>query len=332
MSCFTQSVKNPCWHEADSCLFCQSRQLKVWKRGLKDHLGHVKGSWRLMLCRSCNSVTISPMPATENVAALYPELYSFRPDLIRERSGSRLAPQAEALFSRLINAGEVNRVRKGTGISSGSMLDIGCGTGERMARFAQAGFHVRGLEIQPQLVEHVRKTYRLKADLSSFEQLPYRRESFDLITIYYVMEHLRDPPGMMSKIYSIIKPGGWLAAEMPLADSLQGRLLGRRWSQYAEAPRHLAIPSQSGIIQLLQTAGFRRVRVKPSGSLNSAAAFGISVVPSAILGNAYRAGCGPFRRFLGGAAGMAAFPAAALESHWLGKPAFGLVLAQKPAI
>lgn len=61
--------------------------------------------------------------------------------------------------------------------------------------------------------------------------------SFDAVTVWDVLEHVRDPIQFMSACGSLLKPGGHLFVNVPNLDSLQARVLGARWPLLL--PEHL---------------------------------------------------------------------------------------------
>lgn len=276
---------------------------------------------------------LAPMPSDETVAGLYPPVYSFRPDFeTQNRLKQIMASLEEKTFYRLIHNQEVKRISRHTGVASGTMLDVGCGTGGRLSRFARAGFAVRGMEIQPELVDYVRERLGFDADAGTLDTISYEDDSFDIVTIYWVIEHLLDVGSVLDKIYAMLKPGGWMVAGVPLADSAQSRMLGRRWTQYCEAPRHVAIPSQKGIQKATRASGFDEVKIVPANVLDCASYFSLSLIPSAATSFSY-SGSGFATHMPRLAAGLLAVlysPVATVENYLLKLPAGSLVLARKP--
>src|SRR5213075_1269235 len=75
-----------------------------------------------------------------------------------------------------------------------------------------------------------------------FAQLPDLQRAhpncqFDLICLWYSIEHLRGPWTDLSALRSFLKPGGRLLITTPNAESLRARVLGRRWESYVN-PTH----------------------------------------------------------------------------------------------
>jgi SAM-dependent methyltransferase len=223
---YLSDVQDSSWFEPKACLYCSATEFVPWLSGVQDHLEYVSGLWTFVKCINCGSIQLKQMPKEEKIAKLYPPIYSFRPDF---EGGGTLKQLVTALekraFYNLMNCREVESVKRVSGIPGGTMLDVGCGTGARLSRYAAAGFQVRGLEIQPELVQYIRKKLGIEADCGTLATVAYEPESFDIVTAHWVIEHLTNVHWALKKIYEMLKPGGWLVAEVPLADSWQGQVL-----------------------------------------------------------------------------------------------------------
>lgn len=97
------------------------------------------------------------------------------------------------------------------------VLDIGCGLGGT-ARFitAQYGSAVTGIDLTPDFVETAKKlsaALGMKASFSvgSALDLPFKEESFDLVTLFHVGMNLPDKPKLFSEVARVLRPGGKFA-------------------------------------------------------------------------------------------------------------------------
>lgn len=330
------STSNPensnSWFMPEKCFFCGGERLEPWLDGIRDRLGHVPGSWSFLRCGDCGSAHLAPMPRPEIIPGLYPDIYSFREDFETDgRAKGVLASIEKKVFYRLTHKNEVETVKRFTGLVSGSLLDVGCGTGDRLSRFAEAGFSVRGMEIQPELVDYVRDQLGFEADAGTLDSVAYPPESFDIVISHWVLEHLLDVHAALEKVRDMLKPGGWFVAEVPLADSLQATLLGGRWTQFGEAPRHLAVPSQEGVRRAFTACGFSDIGIAPSSIMDCSSSFALSVIPGATAKHAYGSSSllAHAPRVAAGFLTVLHTPAAAVENHLLHRPAGSLVFARK---
>lgn len=223
-------------------------------------------------------------------------------------------------------------IRRNTGLSSGKLLDVDCGTGDRLSRFAEAGFDVRGMDIKPELVDYVREERGFEADAGTLDTVSYSHETFDIVISHWVLEHVLDIHVILKKVYDMLKLDGWFVAEIPLADSLQVQMLRGRWSSFSEAPRHLAVPSHEGVRRAFRAGRFSDIRIAPSSIMDCSSSFALSIIPGATAKHAYESPSlwthAP--RIAAGLLILLHTPLAAIENHLLKRPAGSLIFAQKP--
>jgi hypothetical protein len=155
-----------------------------------------------------------------------------------------------------------------------------------------------------------------------------------LVTAFYLLEHVPDVEQVLAGCLRVLKPGGWLAAVVPICDGLQARLFGPRWLHVTEAPRHLSLPSRRGLIFAAERVGFESAQLSSDSALNCAGIVAGSLLPGSDLTSAYgrRRWVVPMlRRLAGGVCAVAALPACLAENYLLGRTSHGILLARKPA-
>jgi SAM-dependent methyltransferase len=322
---------------AARCLYCSGTDLEPSFSGVKDRLGHVPGERRFLRCRACRSVVLDPLPRTEELAAFYPPVYSFSLELGGSRLKRFLSRAEYALYFRPQYRAQVRSVMRGCGWSTGKgkkLLDVGCGRGLRLLEFRRLGFDVQGLDLQPDVVRHLNEDLGIPATCADVTELRDRHEldSFDLITTYFLIEHVPDVQATFAAMFDLLKPGGWVAAAVPLVDSVQARVFGKHWINVNEAPRHVSLPTQNGAERVCRAVGFEDVRILPDSALNCAGQVASSAVTGATLTHVY----GQKRllplaaRALGGVVMLMSVPWSLFENRVLGLPPLGVVLARKP--
>src|SRR5262249_52589140 len=129
------------------------------------------------------------------------------------------------------------------------LLDVGCGHGYFLDEARAAGWRVHGLEVSPYATQQARKR-GLAGQCRPIEQVtlaprgrtPVLSElptaAFDCITMWDVIEHLRDPAGTIKTLAGALRPGGVLALSTGDLTSLCARLCGRNW-HLLNLPEHL---------------------------------------------------------------------------------------------
>jgi SAM-dependent methyltransferase len=111
----------------------------------------------------------------------------------------------------------------------------------------------RGTERSSEAAAHAPSGIRVHVgDLLEID-LPER--SYDVITIWHVFEHVRQPAETIGKIRSLLKPGGRLIIAVPNAESVQAKRYGLHWFHH-DPPRHLFGFGPLSLKMLLTENGF----------------------------------------------------------------------------
>jgi 2-polyprenyl-3-methyl-5-hydroxy-6-metoxy-1,4-benzoquinol methylase len=100
-------------------------------------------------------------------------------------------------------------------LKGSDLLDAGCAFGFFLDESRKRGATVTGLELIPDAVRYARRRLHLKVlheDLATFSPL---RNSYDVITLWYVLEHFKDPDRILLRMTQALRPGGILALSVP---------------------------------------------------------------------------------------------------------------------
>ncbi len=322
-----------------ACLYCAGEAYEPRYDHIEDRLRYVPGKWAFHRCVTCGSVTLAPHPRPEGLAAFYPPVYSFTPELGEQSWFKRWLARAEYrfFFSPQFEA-QARRVLRGTGqrdVRGQRLLVVGCGRGLRLLAFRRRGFEVQGMDFQPEVVDYLRNQLGIEAVCTDVEGLTrhFSEGSFDLVTAFCVLEHVPDVAAVLRSCRQLLKPGGWFVGTVPLIDSFQAWLFGRRWIDVTEAPRHLSLPSREGLAVVCRRAGFESVAVRPDSTWTCAGLAALSMFPGASTTHLYGGGKlrGLATRLLAGLASVLAIPWTLAENYLLHRPARGMVFARKPA-
>ena len=320
------------------CLYCGSHDLTPLYAGVRDRLGFVPGERAFWRCGGCGSAVLVPLPTTAELPGFYPPVYSFTLELGGTSRLKRMLSRAEYhLFFRPQYTAQTRRVMRACGWTRGdgkALLDVGCGRGLRLLEFRRLGFQVHGLDVQPDVVRYLRDDLGIPAecaDVSAMNRI-HPPGSFDLITTFFLIEHIPDVRAAITGMFDLLKPGGWVAAAVPFVDCVQAGVFGRKWINVMEAPRHLSLPTRQGMTEVCRAAGFGRVEIVPDSALNCAGQIASSLIPGATLTHVY--GQSRIRPLVARAVGagvmFAAVPWCLFENHVLGRVSLGVVMAQKP--
>jgi SAM-dependent methyltransferase len=163
---------------------------------------------------------------------------------------------------------------------SGQLLDMGCGLGfflKEMTRYEAWESH--GCEISPAAVRHARERLKLpNVVCTRLAEARLSEASFDIITMWDVLDHILAPDPVLTRCHALLKDGGLcfirtpnVAMHLPRA-RLKKLVLGMRPGvAYLQARDHMHHYSASSIRRLLERNGFTRVEfvhLRPVASLH----------------------------------------------------------------
>jgi len=98
-------------------------------------------------------------------------------------------------------------------VKRGRVLDYGCGAGLMLRVFKEYGYEVLGVE-ESEAFRKILKKDNIPS-IASLSEIDDLRESFDLVIVKDVIEHLENPVEAINEIVSFIKPGGFIYVRVP---------------------------------------------------------------------------------------------------------------------
>ena len=141
------------------------------------------------------------------------------------------------------------------------VLDIGCAGGAFPKAASDLGMSVIGIEPSTWLAEHGRKHYNLDIRSGLLEEHNLKKSSFNLVTLWDVIEHLTNPDDVISRIHHLLKNEGLLIINFPNYNSLMRKLLGFKWPFFLSV--HLTYFTPKTIENFLKKNGYLMVEVRP---------------------------------------------------------------------
>jgi 2-polyprenyl-3-methyl-5-hydroxy-6-metoxy-1,4-benzoquinol methylase len=147
--------------------------------------------------------------------------------------------------------------------ASGRLLDVGCATGTFVCAAREAGWEAAGLDASAWAVAQARRLCPEAVFVSGpMEEAAFPAESFDVITLWDVLEHVRSPAETLQSVRRWLAPEGWLFLNLPNADSWIAKRMGRHWVLLLR--EHLWYFSPSTLERLLRENGFELIQTRPN--------------------------------------------------------------------
>jgi ubiquinone/menaquinone biosynthesis C-methylase UbiE len=94
------------------------------------------------------------------------------------------------------------------------LLEVGCGIGTDLVRFAKSGARVTGIDLAQTAIDLARRNFELNGvaaeelRVANGEALPYADESFDVVYGHGVVQYTADAPRLIREMHRVLKPGG----------------------------------------------------------------------------------------------------------------------------
>ncbi len=142
--------------------------------------------------------------------------------------------------------------------SKGRILDIGAGTGEFLSVAKQDGWQTIGLEPSDK-AKHI----AINKGVSFTEELHQLEDhSFDVITMWHVLEHVPDLNHQINELKRLLKPTGSLIIAVPNFKSFDAEYYGKFWAAY-DVPIHFWHFSKTAIQKIFQREQMELVKILP---------------------------------------------------------------------
>ncbi len=241
----TETLKN--------CPICGSKKLeKSFKT--KDHF-LTKEEFNICRCKKCDFYFTNPRPTTDHLSPYY------KSDQYISHSNSNRGLFG-FLYQRVRTFTLKKKYRLINGFRQGSrILDIGCATGQLLHEFKCRGWDCVGIEPDADARMVAAKDYHLKVygeeGLQELEDA-----SFDVITMFHVLEHVSDLEQRMEDLKRLIKANGYVFIALPNLESWDAQHYKEFWAGL-DVPRHLYHFKKLNVKRLFENHNFKIEKIIP---------------------------------------------------------------------
>lgn len=195
----------------------------------------------------------APQPIGENL-----EKYYESDDYISHTDSKRSA--FEKLYQIIKNIALKNKLQLLNRLhqNKGNLLDIGAGTGDFLLFAKNNGWHTIGIEPSEKAKAVAKKKgVAFEASTQNLED-----HSFDVITMWHVLEHVPNVENQIKELRRLLKPEGTIIIAVPNFNSFDAKYYGQFWAAF-DVPRHLWHFSKSAIKALFSKEKLHLVDILP---------------------------------------------------------------------
>jgi 2-polyprenyl-3-methyl-5-hydroxy-6-metoxy-1,4-benzoquinol methylase len=170
--------------------------------------------FEIVRCSKCGLRSRSPLPDKDELLAWYADPAYREHPYFTDRRKPGCLDREDRLGLRTLS-----RLRVLTP-QGRNLLDVGSGTGRFLRLAADAGWNVVGTELSDQAMDHLRDSLGIPLYGGFVEEIDFAGRTFDAITLWDVIEHVRSPSAVIRTLAALLNSGGVIYMYTPLADSL----------------------------------------------------------------------------------------------------------------
>jgi len=236
----------------NKCPWCGSENAQLHIE-LKD-LFLTQETFKILECKDCGLLYTTPRPNKDEIGKYYKseEYYS------HQENKTGFIPK---VYEKVKSINLKNKYYIVTEkAKKGKILDIGCGVGDFLHTMEQRAWEATGVEPSEEAKAIAKK--RIKAEvLSSEEQENLADDSFDVITMWHVLEHVDALRWQIQQLYRLCKPGGRIIIALPNYKSYDGQYYKAEWAAY-DVPRHLNHFNKETLIKIFEESHLKHVKTE----------------------------------------------------------------------
>ena len=228
-----------------NCNICSSHEIELVLKAKDYRFKLGSKEFNLVKCKCCSLIYINPQPTKNEIIKFYP-LKRYYPSgtLITKLVSDFILRRAEKI---------VKKYKK-----HGRLLDIGCGGGDFLGKMKHNKFVLYGIDISTEACNIAKNKVGNSAEIinSELKHCSFPDNFFDVITLWHVLEHVKNPMRLLIETKRILKNDGILIIGLPNIDSIAFKIFKKYWIDL-DIPRHYYHFSLLTISNLLKVTGLK---------------------------------------------------------------------------
>jgi len=210
-------------------------------------------SFCIVQCRQCNLTRTTPFPDDDMLDTHNKPQYYGRHDSkfipffqnIRDRLSKRRARTYLSLIADSIKKPKI--------------LDIGCAEGRLLNSFLEYGCDCYGVEHPSYPKQRFINIERIHYFLGNLDDLDLEKNSFNIIILWHVLEHLDHPDEILKQIYDLLASDGIVVVAVPNFSSIEARIFKGAWF-HLDIPWHKYHFTEESINYFIKNNNFQVIK------------------------------------------------------------------------
>lgn len=219
----------------------------------------VRFGYQIVQCPNCSLWWVNPRISRSAVKDVYTDTY-FEVRNIQNQGH----PSRDDSFKRLNCERHLQKIERCH--QKGILLDLGCAEGLFLRVAQENGWEVSGVEVSSKAAGIAQTFLPGKVFQGMLEDAPFSENSFDVVTMFDVVEHLYDPVVALKRIYRLLKPGGIIYLLTPDCQSIFAKVMGKYWFEI-KPKEHIYYFSDMTLQLLFEKSGFNPLTIKKAGKV-----------------------------------------------------------------
>ena len=235
------------------CPICDSPDQELFMNSVDYSVS--KESFSIVHSKSCGFHFTSPIPDESNIGSYY-----------KSESYVSHSSSKNGLINRIYHWVRWYSLKRKVALMNSlskekSILDIGAGTGHFLKQAKNSGWNVTGLEPDGDARSLAKSVNNIEL-LEQQALYSLQSSSYNVITMWHVLEHVYHLKKDAERITNLLKPGGSLIVAVPNMNSYDAKFYKEYWAAY-DLPIHLYHFTKSDIVNLFSQYNFELVETRP---------------------------------------------------------------------
>lgn len=205
----------------------------------------------IMVCDLCDHSYANPILNEKSLDKYYSQCNSHFYELSKIPKSDELEDEHKFIFEVISRAAK---------FKVGKILEIGCGYGYLLKKFKDAKWDTYGIEPSPYASKVAKSVNEINVSNNYIENSGYENNSFDVVMLFDVMEHLSDAKLMVNNINKLLKKDGLLIFGTGNINSSNAKLNGKSWS-YFSTWEHISFFNEKSSKYLMKKNGFEMLEL-----------------------------------------------------------------------